>query len=292
MLKSTEECWFHSFSSSLQVQVIALTNHPVGDSRPSNSLQVVCPADPEPPLIVSQPGFKKGLVVVAWDAPKPSIPDAPGHPANITHYHVYLDGVWHGEVMARAKADETGYQYYINDLRPGHTYDITVRSVAGQKKPEGDTVYILCQSKLSNTLPVTCSAPPSSPHINIEGMTPQGIYITWEVPQQYGDAKLSGYQLLKNDTLYGSTIPPDVNSMHIKDLTLGEKVKLQIIALTEHPAGKRGQTDDDGNRYAECKPGPQLTLQVIILKKSNNNRPIYKTATIAETSIILYVTTV
>jgi len=37
--------------------------------------------------------------------------------------------------------------------------------------------------------------------------------VTWEVPQQYGDAVLSGYQLLKNDTIYGSTIPPEVTNM-------------------------------------------------------------------------------
>ena len=65
----------------------------------------------------------------------------------------------------------------------------------------------------------------------------RGIDITWEVPQQYGDVVLSGYQLLKNGSFYGSAIPPEVTSMSIKDLSLGENVKLQIIALTEHPVG-------------------------------------------------------
>lgn len=88
--------------------------------------------------------------------------------------------------------------------------------------------------------------------------------MTWEVPQQYGDAVLSGYQLLKNDSVYGSTIPPEVTSMSIKDVTLGEDVRLQIIALTEHPVGGTDKsTYGQGHgRYAECKPGPKLTLQV------------------------------
>lgn len=84
------------------------------------------------------------------------------------------------------------------------------------------------------------------------------------MPQQYGDAVLSGYQLMKNGSLYGSTIPADVTSMSIKDVALGETVQLQIVALTEHPVGGVNNNVESGGegRYAECKPGPQLTLQV------------------------------
>lgn len=44
--------------------------------------------------------------------------------------------------------------------------------------------------------------------------------------------------MLKNGKLYGSIIPPDVNSLRIRDVSLGEKLSLQLIALTEHPVGK------------------------------------------------------
>lgn len=86
------------------------------------------------------------------------------------------------------------------------------------------------------------------------------------MPQQYGDAVLSGYQLLKNDTVYGSTIPPEVTSMSIKDICLGDDIKLQIIALTEHPVGGVDQavSANSEGRYADCKPGPKLSIQVII----------------------------
>jgi len=100
-----------------------------------------------------------------------------GHPANITYYTVYVDGTWHGEIKANAQSDQNGYQYYLSDLKPGVSYEIFVRAIAGQKIPEGNTVYCLCESRLSNTLPVTCAAPPTSPHIYIEGMTPEGMIL-------------------------------------------------------------------------------------------------------------------
>ena len=52
---------------------------------------------------------------------------------------------------------------------------------------------------------------------------------------------LQGYQMLKNGKLYGSIIPPDVSSLRIRDVSLGEKLTLQLIALTEHPVGKSDQ---------------------------------------------------
>ena len=49
--------------------------------------------------------------------------------------------------------------------------------------------------------------------------------------------------MLKNSKLYGSIIPADVHSLHIKDVTLGEKVELQILALTDHPVGRQDAKD-------------------------------------------------
>lgn len=57
-----------------------------------------------------------------------------------------------------------------------------------------------------------------------------------------------GYQMLKNGKLYGSIIPPDVNSLRIRDVNLGEKIELQLIALTEHPVGKSDRRSTDGDK--------------------------------------------
>lgn len=48
-----------------------------------------------------------------------------------------------------------------------------------------------------------------------------------------------GYQLMKDGKLYGSIMPPDVHSLRIKDVNLGDRVELQILALTDHPVGRQ-----------------------------------------------------
>ena len=45
--------------------------------------------------------------------------------------------------------------------------------------------------------------------------------------------------MLKNGKLYGSIIPNDVHQLAIHGLSLGERVELQILALTDHPVGRQ-----------------------------------------------------
>lgn len=61
--------------------------------------------------------------------------------------------------------------------------------------------------------------------------------------------------------------------MSIKDISLGEDIKLQIIALTEHPVGgvDQSKSANSEGRYAECTPGPKLNLQVIFQKCKHLN---------------------
>jgi len=40
---------------------------------------------------------------------------------------VFVDGAYHDEIKASADFDADGYQYSIDDLSPGQTYDITVK---------------------------------------------------------------------------------------------------------------------------------------------------------------------
>jgi len=57
--------------------------------------------------------------------------------------------------------------------------------------------------------------------------------------------------MLKNGKLYGSIIPPEVNSLRIRDISLGEKVSLQLIALTDHPVGKVSRRSDGQEKVDE-----------------------------------------
>ena len=67
------------------------------------------------------------------------------------------------------------------------------QSYAGMRKvdPHADKIYCMTESEVSNTMPVMCPAPPKSPMLRLEGMHTEGIDITWEMPQQYGDAAIS-----------------------------------------------------------------------------------------------------
>ncbi|CAH1782616.1 unnamed protein product [Owenia fusiformis] len=278
---------------TIRVKVITLTEHRVGNSGPSNIVKVSCPNCPPPPNISQQPSYKRGLVIIAWE--KPESIGGSDKREDILYYNIYLDGAWHGEIMATTQANKNGYQYHMTDLTPGQSYDIQMKAYAGDKRTEGNHVYCLSESIMSNSLPVMCPAPPKSPCLTIEGIHDGGIDVTWQSPQQYGDAVVSGYQLLKDNKLYGSTIPPDVLSLRIKDVSLGEKVTLQLVALTEHAVGKlegtrvighheirhtNASTDGDsgigrssyyekeekeinqllGEKYSACVPGPRLTI--------------------------------
>ncbi|ESO91438.1 hypothetical protein LOTGIDRAFT_153880 [Lottia gigantea] len=264
---------------TISVHVIAVTSRASQESDPSKTIYLSCPRRPPSPTITQQPSFKQGCVLIAWDKPKES---TSSNIEQISAYCVYIDGIWHGEVKANKISDKQGYQFFLTDLSPEQCYDVSVKSVCGQRDVDKETqhVYCLSDSPMSNIVTVRAPAAPKSPTLRLEGLHPDGIDVTWQVPQQFGDASISGYQMLKDNKLYGAVIPPDVNSLKIKDMSLGEKVNLQLIALTEHPVGKTdgslagdkdsglgGSTIPDdkrdifmGERYSGCKPGPKLSI--------------------------------
>ncbi|CAL1538548.1 unnamed protein product [Lymnaea stagnalis] len=265
---------------TLSIYVVALSEFGEDESDPSKTIHITCPPRPPAPVISQQPSYKRGCVLIAWA--KPEGYGYASHPEAISSYSIYVDNKWHGEVKANQLSDKQGYHFYLTDLSSEQSYDISVKAVAGQRgvDPSALHVYCLSESPMSNLIPVMAPAAPKSPKLRLEGLHPEGIDVTWQVPQQLGDAFISGYQMLKNGKLYGSIIPPDVNSLRIRDVTLGEKLELQLIALTEHPVGKfdrRSEVDKDsgrgssqpeektadlftGEHYAGCKPGPKLVV--------------------------------
>ena len=54
---------------TIKVDVIAVTDHEVGNSQPSNTIKIACPVRPPTPSISQQPSFKKSAVIVAWEKP-------------------------------------------------------------------------------------------------------------------------------------------------------------------------------------------------------------------------------
>lgn len=63
--------------------------------------------------------------------------------------------------------------------------------------------------------------------------------------------------MLKDGKLYGSIIPPDVQNLKLKGLKLGEKVDLQILALTDHAVGRDGDKNQENSSSNLKENDPQ-----------------------------------
>ena len=190
----------------------------------------------------------------------------------------------------------------ICDLLPGKIYDVTVQSVCGEKithPVDNPVISCLVESELSNNLQCTPTAPPSPVPLRLASINTDGIEVTWSFPQQYGDATVSGYQLVRDGRIYGEIIPADVNLYTLNDIAIGDTVRLQIISLTNHPVGKytplhehpnytmdqpqrelitngvpnesrmlpKKRNTDINFDYPACKPGPELVVNYTSLVK-------------------------
>lgn len=112
---------------------------------------------------------------------------------------VYVDGKWYGEVKSNKLGNKHGYQFILNDLNPEQSYDISVKAIAGYKRVDKTAQHIFCLSEgqMSNVINVMAPAAPKSPKLRLEGLTPDGIDVTWQIPQQHGDAAISVRKTLK-----------------------------------------------------------------------------------------------
>ncbi|XP_048739977.2 uncharacterized protein LOC125654190 isoform X5 [Ostrea edulis] len=223
---------------TIGVAVVAVLKQSGIESEPSRQVHITCPKKPPPPHVSQQPLHKHGSVLVAWD--KPAGVRRAVAQEGITSYRIYVNDKYFGKIDASPKMDRQGYQYVITGLNPEESYDVKVKSMSGQKQVDPDQNHIFClsESSFSNIIPVQAPAAPKSPELRLESMTPQGIRVTWLAPQQYGEAEISGYRLLKNGKLYGHIMGPDVNAVDITGISLGDRVVLQLVALTNHPVGK------------------------------------------------------
>lgn len=68
-----------------------------------------------------------------------------------------------------------------------------LKAVAGERiiDQKAQHIYCLSESPMSNIIPVMAPAAPRSPKLRLEGLHPEGIDVTWQIPQQLGDAFIS-----------------------------------------------------------------------------------------------------
>jgi hypothetical protein len=154
------------------------------------------------------------------------------------HFRVFVNKIFHGEIFSN---NSSSYSYVIEDLVPGQNYSVMVQAFSGEKiayPTDGPKVSCIVASEFSNDISVCTAAPPGPTRPRLAAIHSGGIDITWNFPEQYGDATCSGFQLVRNGKCVGSILPPECNTHRINDLDLGELLNLQIISLTNHPVGK------------------------------------------------------
>ncbi len=217
------------------LEVTTLTNWIVGQSKPSNRLNLICPTRPHAPLISQLPNTKPFTAVIGW---KPVRTRSTNRHDKIAFYKVFVNKKFHGEIYSN---NSSSYSYMIDGLMPGKCYHTMVQAFSGERvtyPTEGPKVSCIVGSEYSNDLSVTAAAPPGPTRVKLAALHTDGIDITWNFPEQYGDAVCSGFQLVKNNKCYGSILPPEVNTSRVDGLEFGDLVNLQVISLTNHPVGK------------------------------------------------------
>ena len=82
----------------------------------------------------------------------------------------------------------------IDDLIPGKSYDTMVQAFSGEKvtyPTEGPKISCIVGGEFSNDLSITTAAPPGPTRVRLAAIHPDGIDVTWNFPEQYGDAVCS-----------------------------------------------------------------------------------------------------
>ncbi|XP_036357779.1 uncharacterized protein LOC115211041 isoform X2 [Octopus sinensis] len=257
--------------STVTITAVAVPDQNIENSKQCSPVHVSCPVSPLAPAIEEQTSFKSGCIIIGWSKP-PTSSDQ-----DISMYRIYLNDKLNGEIQANSYSDKNGYQFTLTELAANRNYKVYVKSVCGQShiEPGSKHIFVLSDSLPSNTLTVCSSKTSGSPKLYLESMTPDGIDVAWEVPEQKS-VVITGYQMFKNRLLYGSVIPPEINSLRIRDLTLGNEITLQLVALTKPPPNEDLSMQDVNEEASEkinkekkdsaenlnyfCEPGEKLNL--------------------------------
>uniref|UniRef100_A0A7M5XFI6 Fibronectin type-III domain-containing protein n=2 Tax=Clytia hemisphaerica TaxID=252671 RepID=A0A7M5XFI6_9CNID len=258
--------------------LIALSKHSIGNSRPSRTLKIKCPAMPHRVDEVFQVDTNQlGVILLTWQVPAMSdeqkqeiltqveITDHQSDdedqdennnnppqqqknnekPSKISCYLARVDGELYGKCEADAnEQDYVGYE--IGNCAVGQEYNISVASYCEPKPFQKDDRKVTCGCSSLPSQQIRCApvSPPKSPKPFIKSINTFGIELAWERAREYSSAALSGYYIQINKMIYGDRLPADSLSTIITDLHPGLDYKISLIALTEHPVGKQRQTRD------------------------------------------------
>ncbi|CAF1293197.1 unnamed protein product [Rotaria sordida] len=256
------ECELRNIKSGTINDVqVSVTCHPdFVEEKLSNSVRIICPRRPQPLTIQSLTTEKPFSIGIKWKIDN-NIQD------EITSFKIFLDGKLHCEIDTNG---HHSFKYEFAKLQADQTYSIYVKSCIGQKKLDDYVYQCDMESNASNELLLKCFTPPKGTPPRIERMYPNGIDIVWDAPIEFGNVKVTGYQILKNGRAIGPSIPIDKRRTSIHDLEVGNRYSLQVVPLTNQSGGTLFQTGEeyDPERHIYFLPGPKLDVDFIDLVQS------------------------
>lgn len=253
---------------SVTLTAVTVADDKLGESKQSVPIQVTCPHKPTAPVIKEESSSKKGCALISWSRPSST------EQQSISSYRIFLNDELYGEICTNTHSNKHGYQFLLTDLSLYQAYKVFVKSICGQKDTYSGSnhVFLMSDSVLSNILWIKASNNQRSPKLFIKKMSPEGIDIGW-TDQQNEENNIERYQILKNGQTYGGMIPVDITDLQLRDVTLGERLTLQLIACkisqkvtTTEKDERHGDSENteylkkDIKTYENCEAGTQLVI--------------------------------
>ncbi|XP_075241058.1 uncharacterized protein LOC142336253 isoform X3 [Convolutriloba macropyga] len=215
-----------------EVRVKVLSHHSSGDSDFSDPIFVRVPERPAKPVLELQPIVDVGKITIQWHV---SGTEQKFERANWCSIYIA-----HGEHRAflfqKIAVASRQMQYTFQDLNLGQEYRCYVQTHAGTNEVSRTGSFGVCEiiSEESNSVYFTPCAPPIPGTLTAKCFYQGGFQMQWEDPQEFGDAHVSGYQLIKDGQPYGPVLSSSARVGCIDEAVPGSFYRIQLVALCEH----------------------------------------------------------
>ncbi|CAM4854988.1 unnamed protein product [Rotaria socialis] len=239
--------------TSNEIQVSVTSDPDFVAEKTSEPIRLICPQRPQAPTIQAMEAEKPFSIQIQWTINK-------DEQDVITSFKIFLDGKLHGVVETNGRQS---FKYDFLKLKSEQTYTIYIKSFIEQAKLGGYSYQCEIESNASNELSLKCATPPKGTMPRIESMDSNGIAIVWDPPAEYGDVRLTGYEILKNGRSLGKSLSTDKQRVLINDLEIGNRYSFQVVPITNQPGGilLRKGDEYDSDRHSHYLPGPKLEVE-------------------------------
>ncbi|XP_063729701.1 uncharacterized protein LOC134857250 isoform X3 [Symsagittifera roscoffensis] len=217
-----------------EVRVKVLSSHSSGDSDFSDPILVRVPERPETPKLELMPIEDVGKVQIRW-----TVGSCEQKTERVNWCSIFL-GLGNNKAFLFHKVAVTNSQedmfYTFQDLNLGEHYRCYVQTHVGTNEVSKTGSFGVCEiiSEESNSVKFSPCAPPIPGTLTIKCLYEGGFQMQWEDPIEFGDAKVMGYQLIKDGEPHGPVLSPESRTGCIDEAVPGSFYRVQLVALCDH----------------------------------------------------------